>query len=128
MSLLIIKTKTNKVILHGVDQPEADLVAYENGILVIKVPGHRYQYGYSSVDTVSYAPAEYQLYKPTSVTVHHTASEILVQADRLLTFPVRIPKTNENEVTCVDLALKNLYNHATLQLGERLKYKGVFES
>ena len=121
MEFLIINTNTHKVNRHAVDQPEADLIAFENETLVIKVPGHRYQYGYSSTETVAYAPAEYQVFKATSVTTQHNG-EILVSATRLLEFPVRIPKADDDphQVTCVDIALKNLYNHATLQLGEAI--------
>ena len=43
MSLLIIKTK--QVSWQGVHQPEGDLIAYNNDILVIKVPGHSYWVG-----------------------------------------------------------------------------------
>lgn len=42
MSFLIINTQTKKVRWHGVHQPEADLIAYNNDILVLKVPGHFY--------------------------------------------------------------------------------------
>ena len=119
MDLLIIKTKTNKVDVDMVHQPDADLIAYENGILVIKVPKHQRTYGHAhATKTVKYVRMEYQVFKVASVSTRHNG-EILVQAERLLTFPVRVPK-NTDEVTCVDLALKNLYNHATLQLGERL--------
>ena len=117
MSFLIINTQTNKVNVQYVHQPEADLIAFENETLVIKVPGHRYQYGYSSTETVAYAGAEYQVFKATSVTTQHNG-EILVQAARLLEFPVRIPK--DDDLNVVELALKNLYNHATLQLGEAI--------
>ena len=126
MSFLIINTETKKVNVQHVHQPDADLIAFENDILVIKVPGHRYQYGYSSTDTVAYAPTEYQVFRANSVSTRHNG-EILVQADRLLTFPLRVPKddADADSFTCVDLAMKNLYNHATLQLGEALDEKQV---
>ena len=120
MSFLIINTQTNKVTVQMVDQPEADLIAYENETLVIKVPGHSYWVGRCMER--GWSPAAYQVYKPTSVTIRYSAREILVQADRLLNFPLRVPKGDDGEetFTCVDLALKNLHNHATLQLGEAL--------
>ena len=120
MSFLIIKTQTNKVKVQGVHQPDADLIAYENETLVLKVPGHSYWVGRCMER--GYAPTEFQVYRPTSVVACYSAGEILVQADRLLDFPLRVPKDADGEdtFTCVDLALKNLYNQATVQLGEAL--------
>ena len=106
MSFLIIDTRTQKVNVQHVHQPDADLIAFENDILVIKVPRHHSQ--------KASIPTEYQIFRAESVTSRHNG-EILVNATRLVDFPLRVPK--DADLSVVDLALKNLYNAGTAQLG-----------
>ena len=113
MSLLIIKTKTKKVTWQGVHQPEADLIAYNNDALVIKVPGHSVWIG-RFMDT-EYAPAEYQVFSAQSATTDSNNIEICVIVTKLLSFPAR--QKDAVELTA-DMAMKNLFNLVTLS-GEK---------
>ena len=109
MSLLIIDTKTRKVKWHGVHQPEADLIAYNNDILVIKVPGHSYWVG-RCMDR-GWAPAEYQVFSVESAITDSNALEISAPVTKLLAFPAR---KNEDSNYIADVAMKNLFNLVTL--------------
>lgn len=109
MSLLIIRTKTKKVEWHGVHQPEADLIAYNNDILVIKVPGHSYWVG--RFMERGYAPAEYQVFSAQSATTDTNTLEILVRVTELLSFPARQKEAVEESA---EFAMKNLFNLVNL--------------
>ena len=106
MILLIIKTK--KVQFHGISLPEADLIAYNNDILVVKVPGHSAWVGQN--DRI-WSPAEYQVFSAQSAISDSNALEISATATQLLSFPAR---QNEKSKTLADLAMKNLFNLVTL--------------
>ena len=107
MNLLIVNPKTKKVKLHGRDAPEADLVAYNNDLLVIKVPGHSYWVGLGMAR--GYAGTEYQIFR--AVSAISNSVEVSVSATKLLSFPARKGKDTEN---ISDVALKNLFNLVTL--------------
>ena len=109
MSLLILRTRDKKIRVQGVFQPEADLIAFENGILVIKVQGHKYSYGRMPNDT-GYAPTEFQVYKAERAIVDTNCLEISITAQRLLEFPLRPQKDTWQS----EYAMKNLYNLVTL--------------
>ena len=109
MSLLIIKTKTKKVEWHGVHQPEADLIAYNNDLLVIKVPGHSYWVGRCMER--GYAPTEFQVFSVQSAMTDSNTLEISVTATKLLSFPAR---QNDESEHLADVAMKNLFNLVTL--------------
>ena len=77
--------------LNGYDMPDAEIVGKsprfaEEKIIAIKVPGHSYQYGYSSVHTVSYAPAQIKVYKVIEGDLH---SDDTLVCQELIGFPVR---------------------------------------
>ena len=105
MSLLIIQTKTKKVSWQGVHQPEGDLIAYNNDLLVVKVPGHSYWVG--RFMERGYAPSEYQVFFVQSAIVDTNAIEISVTATKLLSFPARQKEAVEYTA---DVAMKNLFN------------------
>ena len=107
MNLLIVNQKTKKVGLQGVDQPEADLIAYNNDLLVIKVPGFSYWVG-RCLDR-GYACTEYQIFRAASAISNSV--EVSVSATKLLSFPARKGEDTEN---ISDVALKNLFNLVTL--------------
>ena len=109
MSLLIIRTKTKKVTRQGVDQPEADLIAYNNDTLVIKVPGYSYWVGRCMER--GYAPTEFQVFSVQSAITDFDSLEVSVSATKLLSFPAR---QNEESEYLVDVAMKNLFNLVTL--------------
>ena len=109
MSLLIIKTKNKKVTWHGVHQPEADLIAYNNDLLVIKVPGHSYWVGRCMAR--EYAPTEFQVFSVQSAITDSNTLEISVTAAKLLSFPARQKEALEQSA---DLAMKNLFNLVNL--------------
>lgn len=109
MSLLIIDTKTRKVKHHGVHQPEADLIAYNNDILVMKMPGHSYWVG--RFMERGYSPTEFQVFSVKSAITDSNSLEISASATKLLSFPAR---QNENSEHLADVAMKNLFNLATL--------------
>ena len=109
MSLLIIRTKTKKVTWHGVHQPEGDLIAYNNDILILKVPGHSYWVGRCMER--GYAPTEFQVFSVQSAITDSNALEISVTAAKLLSFPARQKEALEHSA---DLAMKNLFNLVTL--------------
>ena len=114
MSLLIIRTKTKKVRWHMVYQPEADLIAYNNDVLVIKVPGHSYWVG-RGMDR-GWSPAEYQVFSVESAMTDSNTLEITARATHLLSFPVR---QNEESEQINDTAMKNLFNLVTLSSEKR---------
>ena len=105
MSLLIIRTKTRKVDWHGVHQPEADLIAYNNDILVIKVPGHSYWMGRCMER--GWSPTQFHVFSVQSAISDSNVLEVSVTATSLLSFPVR---KNEDSEHLADVALKNLFN------------------
>ena len=109
MSLLIIDTKTRKVTWQGVHQPEADLIAYNNDVLVIKVSGHSYWVG--RFMERGYAPTQFQVFSVQSAISDTNALEISVTATKLLSFPAR---NNEEGDTLTDVAMKNLFNLVNL--------------
>lgn len=109
MTLIVVnqsKNETDTYEVFGRDQPLGSLVKKESVrhigeqesevILVIKVPGHSYQYGAFS-DMRAYAPAEYQVYR---VLWEKQVSdfEVHIKTQRLTAFPVRTPKVNNMEV------------------------------
>ena len=109
MSLLIIHTKTKKVSWQGVHQPEGDLIAYNNDILVIKVPGHSYWVG--RFMERGYAPTEFQVFSAQSATPDTNTLEICVTVTKLLSFPARQKEAVEYTA---DVAMKNLFNLVNL--------------
>lgn len=109
MSLLIIKTKTKKVNHHGVFGPDADLIAYNNDVLVIKVPGH--SYGRDRHLDRGYAPTEYQVFSAESAMTDTNTIEISVRATKLLSFPAQQKEAVEESA---DVAMKNLFNLVNL--------------
>lgn len=90
----IIQLGNNKATLDGYDMPDAEIVArsekYDHKkIIVLKIPGHKYQYGYSSTETVSYAPAEFTVFEVLEGD-HHSEDTLI--AIKLISFPVRKPR------------------------------------
>lgn len=85
---LTLFTPDNKVSVHGIDQPTADLVSYSDGLMVIKVPGFSYSAtNHPSLYGYSYAPAEYQVWEVHEFTVESNKAQIT--ATGRLSFPVR---------------------------------------
>ena len=81
----------NVVQMGGIDHPDAEIQKIKDDIIVFKVPGHKYQYGYSSVHTVSYAAAEYQVWQ-FEKDVKWSDNLIEGWANKIITFPVRRAK------------------------------------
>ena len=106
MSLLIINKQNDTVDIVGVDVPyETSLVAYNQGVLIVKVPGHAYQAGYSW-DVRGYARAEYYVYKVHSV-IDATPTSFHVYAERCFEIP-----TKGVDEDIVKQAMRNLIKEA----------------
>ena len=73
----------NKAIIKGFEMPEADIIERTDDIIVIKVPGHKYQYGYSSTETVAYAKAEFMVFEIVS------QDPDWLNVKEIISFPVR---------------------------------------
>ena len=89
MSYLTLTEKDNKVTLHGVSQPKADIVLFNESYLVIKVPGHT-SYNY-------YCPTEIQVYTVKRVKFIPEKDWIEVEADRILRWDAK-QKVGDNKV------------------------------
>lgn len=75
------------------DQPEATIVEWYGGKIVVKVAGHMEQHGRG---IRSYKPAEYQVWQITEIS---DCGEIMTgQADFLIDFPVN-PKLQGRYIT-----------------------------
>ena len=109
MSLLLINTKTKKVRFHMVHQPEAELIAYNHDVLIIKVPGHSYWVGRGMER--GYAPTAFQVFSVQSAMTDTNTREISVTAAKLLSFPAR---QNDESEYLADVAMKNLFNLVNL--------------
>lgn len=88
MGFLTLRTDTNKVNVSGIDQPEADMVSYSDGLMIIKVPGFSYSFSaHPSLDGMAYAKAEYQVWEVEEFQVHGLL--VSLQARRRASFPTR---------------------------------------
>lgn len=55
---ITVKVKENKVVFHGLDQPDSDLIEFGAGVITVKTPGHNY---WSGRGMTSYSPSEYEV-------------------------------------------------------------------
>ena len=100
MSFLTLDKSTQKVTVHGLAQPDADLVKInvehlplsreKATTLVIKVPGYDYRSGIMPGDK-NRAPAEFQVYRVLEQT--DEGDKTSFKADELITYPVRQPRS-----------------------------------
>ena len=103
MNQLTIKRETRKVKFQHGFLPEADLIACNHDILVVKVPGHH--------KNGRRVQAEYQVFFAESAMTDSQAIQITVSVHKLLSFPTR---QNAESEQIADTAMKNLFNLVTL--------------
>ena len=102
-----VNTHYNKVSFSGLDQPDADLIQWFNGTMVVKVPGHSYWRGLNMER--GYTPASIEVWRvielkdprdgDTKYTVRGRAKQLTSYPSRLKDDPLCRPSTITDSVT-----------------------------
>ena len=78
-----VNTYYNKVDFSGLDQPEADLIQWFNGTMIIKVPGHTHWRGIGMER--GYTPAAIEVWRVIELKEHETM---------ILNIPLEVGRSN----------------------------------
>ena len=91
MTLASIDKTSKKFILHGIEQPDGDIVRVQSGLICVKVAGYDY---WAAIDQRSYCPAEYQIWKVNEVQQSSDENILDLRVERLMNFDVRTKKSD----------------------------------